>query len=113
MVSLSKVADGTFKKVCSLKLKRVFLLMKCHASGKINLVLVSILICYRLEPVRIENYTNAGTYKSPLYKTSERRGTLSTTGHSTNFVLYLDLKTDQDQIHWVRRGVALLCQKDE
>lgn len=57
--------------------------------------------------------TGKGYYVCPFYKVSTRRGTLSTTGHSTNYVRSLDIPCDRDPTHWVRRGVALLSQLDD
>ena len=56
-------------------------------------------------PVR-ERPVRSGIYMCPIYKVLSRRGTLSTTGHSTNFVLMMELKTDRQQEVWTKAGVA-------
>ncbi|XP_063228083.1 LOW QUALITY PROTEIN: dynein axonemal heavy chain 7-like [Bacillus rossius redtenbacheri] len=65
------------------------------------------------KPCRRAALRRSARYACPLYRTSERKGVLSTTGHSTNHVLPVLLGTDLPASHWVQRGVALLCQLDD
>ena len=62
----------------------------------------------QLVPLKKLEFKVKSTYTCPVYKTSARRGTLSTTGHSTNFVLYIHIPTDKPQKHWINRGMLKL-----
>lgn len=59
-----------------------------------------------LLPVPNKEVASEGIYKCPLYKVVSRAGTLSTTGHSTNFVMEIDLPTKEKEDLWIRAGLA-------
>ena len=65
------------------------------------------------QPMEIEKIPQVQHYNCPLYKESARRGVLATTGHSSNFVMFLKLPSDRPAAHWIRRGLAALCQLDD
>ncbi|OCT79469.1 dynein heavy chain 14, axonemal [Xenopus laevis] len=72
-------------------------------------------------PQTIEDHKENGSdaenkwysYQCPIYRTSQRAGTLSSTGLCSNFVTAVSLPTLLHPDHWIRRGVALLCQTNE
>lgn len=49
-------------------------------------------------------------FECPVYRTAFRAGTVSTTGHSTNYLISFRLPGDELSKHWVMRGTALICQ---
>jgi dynein heavy chain len=79
-------------------------------------------------PIQHRETPTEGIYRCPLYKVLTRTGVLSTTGHSTNFVTWLELPSNRETIYrstlvsetnmqglfcdnadWVRGGVAAFC----
>jgi dynein heavy chain len=66
-----------------------------------------------LKPVNKAKAEGAKDYHCPVYRVPTRAGTLSTTGHSTNYVMTLPLPSSLDSSHWVLRGVALLTQSPD
>ena len=68
-----------------------------------------------MKPVKSEEIVWGHRYNCPVYKTSERRGMLSTTGHSTNYVtsIKFPMMDHHEQKRWIKAGVACLTQTDD
>jgi dynein heavy chain len=66
----------------------------------------------QLTPALEKDIQEFPNYPCPTYKTTDRRGVLSTTGHSTNYVMpiLLPRAPETDKEHWIKRGVALFTQ---
>jgi dynein heavy chain len=58
----------------------------------------------RLVPVPEEEMEGRETYSCPMFQNSERSG-------DDNYVINLELPTEEDPDTWVLRGVALLNQQ--
>ncbi|KAM4725109.1 LOW QUALITY PROTEIN: dynein axonemal heavy chain 3-like [Anableps anableps] len=68
----------------------------------------------KLKPGEMDKFLHENIYVCPVYKTKRPvEVTLSTTGHSTNYVLPSSCPSDKPQKHWINRGVACLCQLDD
>jgi dynein heavy chain len=61
-----------------------------------------------LKPGEKSKFNSANTYDCPVYKTAARRGVLSTTGHSTNYVMSMRIPTNVAEEVWILKGVAAL-----
>lgn len=69
-----------------------------------------------LDPEKDRKDPTENIYRCPVYKILSRRGTLSTTGHSTNFVMWIEVPSNRtnilnnegkcDQEEWIRAGVG-------
>lgn len=64
-------------------------------------------------PCKTSDFKQYQCYECPIYKTSERKGVLMTTGHSTNFVLLMRMPCKQDPNHWIVRGTAIIMSLDD
>ncbi|OQS07665.1 sporangia induced dynein heavy chain, partial [Thraustotheca clavata] len=81
-----------------------------------------------LNPQQKREAPTSGIYRCPVYKILTRTGTLSTTGHSTNFVMWIEIPSIRptiwrnslvsetnaqvlfcDQEYWIKAGVACFC----
>eukprot|EP01017_Pseudomicrothorax_dubius_P009127 TRINITY_DN13053_c0_g1_i2.p1 TRINITY_DN13053_c0_g1~~TRINITY_DN13053_c0_g1_i2.p1 ORF type:complete len:479 (+),score=138.16 TRINITY_DN13053_c0_g1_i2:141-1577(+) len=60
-----------------------------------------------LVPISDRKAPTSGIYNCPIYKVLSRAGTLSTTGHSTNFVMFMELPSSNPEDEWIRAGVAM------
>lgn len=60
-----------------------------------------------LSPVQDRIADPEGIYTCPCYKVTSRTGTLSTTGHSTNFIMFLEVPSKEPEDVWILGGVAL------
>lgn len=57
-------------------------------------------------PKKNRKEPESGVYNCPVYKVLSRSGTLSTTGHSTNYVMNMELPSKDIEDKWILAGVA-------
>jgi len=93
--------DNKKKVMCESKEKEIFM--------KFPVVHVT---TYKEEATWNQEERKAEFFQCPMYRTIDRRGVLMTTGHSTNFIMYVYCACDLSYAkptHWTKRGTALFC----
>jgi len=76
-------------------------------------VLYSRMVMMWFKPVLLSAVNKDDIYECPLYKTTERKGVLATTGHSSNFCLLVHVPSNMPMSHWIKRGVAMICSLND
>eukprot|EP00798_Chlamydomonas_sp_ICE-L_P020336 gene20336-27098_t len=62
-----------------------------------------------LKPMPVDQFPEYPHYQCPVYRTAERRGVLATTGHSTNFLMFVRMPTEKTDWAWALAGVCMLA----
>jgi dynein heavy chain, axonemal len=88
----------------------------CSINDSLPKQLYTELPVIHLSPQQNRSDPIGGVYRCPVYKILSRRGVLATTGHSTNFIMWIELPSNRtdivnnegksDQEEWIRAGVA-------
>lgn len=81
----------------------------CLTQSKPKELFVQIPVIWLKPVIKDPKRVITDTYKCPIYKELTRQGELSTTGHSTNFVMYVYLPSKEEEKTWIKAGVALFC----
>jgi len=115
---ITKPDDGVYIYGCFLEGARWDAAEHCLAESRPKELFVSFPAIH-LDPKVGRQTPPSGVYACPCYKTTMRAGTLSTTGHSTNFVLMVEVPSKEPcsgnfhkyvetySAHWIKRAVAL------
>ena len=71
------------------------------------------LVLFLPRPVGENKAAELSAYECPLYRTSVRKGVLTTTGASSNYVLDIRLPIQREASFFVLQGTAALCSLDD
>ncbi|XJO76015.1 hypothetical protein BDV3_006595 [Batrachochytrium dendrobatidis] len=103
----SKPSDGCYIRGLFLEGARWDPVQRCLTESRPKELYTEMSVLWLL-PKPNRKKPESGIYNCPVYKTLTRAGTLSTTGHSTNYVLTIELPSNLPQLHWIKRGVSLI-----
>lgn len=103
----TKPEEGCYIRGMFLEGARFDLAQRCLVESRPRELFTQLPIVWFRPQTNREKPSDAVTYNCPLYKTLSRAGTLSTTGHSTNFVMAMEVPAGSaPPSHWIKRGVA-------